>query len=500
MNHNRNSGVLLPIFSLPGDFGIGDFGKGAYQFIDLLKKCGFHYWQVLPFTRTDKCNSPYKSDSAFAGNANFIDIYELGRLGLLTDAEIKSQLGTPDWTVSYDRLNKTRIPLLKKAYARIDDTTRKNIYAFVQTQHWLADYALYMVLKEQSGQDWMDWENKALREYEPDAVAKAKTDYAEQMEYYYFEQYFFYKQWWQLLEYAHKNDIYIIGDMPIYVSFESCDVWSKRELFDLNEKGYPQNVAGVPPDYFSKTGQKWGNPLYNWKKMRESGYAWWKQRLEHTLKMVDKVRIDHFRAFSAYWAVPADAETAVDGKWIKGEGMRFFEEIYQTIDKNAIIAEDLGLQDEELTALLNESGLPGMRVLQFGFLDDEDNMHLPHNYPANMVAYTGTHDNKPLLAYLWELTPSQREYCLRYCGFQGEDWKSGGAYNKAIRSVLKTLWKSHASLVISPIQDLLGYGGDTTVNKPGTSKGNWCFRMTPKAIDDIDVEYLRQLNYLYKRS
>jgi len=495
----RSSGVLLPIFSLPGDFGSGDFGKGAYEFIDLIKKCGFHYWQVLPFTRTDDCNSPYKSDSAFAGNAYFIDLYELGKLGLLTQTEIKSQLGTPDWTVSYDWLQKTRIPLLQKAHSRMDEPLRKKVLSFAAEREWLEDYALYMVLKSESGKDWMDWEDKALRDYDPAAVAEAKERYADKMEYYYFEQYFFFMQWQKVLDYAHKNDVFIIGDMPIYVSFESCDVWSKRSLFDLNEKGYPQNVAGVPPDYFSKTGQKWGNPLYNWQEMRADNYDWWKKRLRHTLKMVDKVRIDHFRAFSAYWAVPAEAEFATEGKWIPGEGMNFFNEIFKTVDKECIIAEDLGIQDEELTALLKDSGLPGMRVLQFGFLTEDDDMHLPHNYPANMVAYTGTHDNKPLLAYLWELTPPEREYCLRYCGFQGQDWKSGGAYNKAIRSILKTLWKSHASLVVSPIQDLLGYGGDTTMNKPGTSEGNWCFRMTPKAIEAIDINYLRDLNSLYKR-
>lgn len=495
----RSSGVLLPIFSLPGDFGCGDFGKGAYKFIDLIKKCGFRYWQVLPFTRTDSCNSPYKSDSAFAGNANFIDLYELASLGLLTPSEIKAQLGTPDWIVSYDRLNKTRTPLLQKAHGRIDKALKKKILDFAAEHDWLEDYALYMVLKNKTGKDWMDWQDSALRNYELNAVSKAKNEYADLMEYYYFEQYFFAQQWNKVLEYAHQNEIYIIGDMPIYVSFESCDVWSKRALFDLNEKGYPQNVAGVPPDYFSKTGQKWGNPLYNWQAMRKDSYAWWKKRLQHTLKMVDKVRIDHFRAFSAYWAVPAEAEFATEGTWIAGEGMRFFNEIFKYVDKESIIAEDLGVQDKELTNLLESSGLPGMRVLQFGFVGEDDDMHLPHNYPHNMIAYTGTHDNKPLLAYLWELSPHKREYCLRYCGFQGEDWKSGGAYNKAIRSILKTLWKSHAGLVIAPIQDLLGYGADTTMNKPGTSEGNWCFRMTPQAIDAIDINYLKDLNALYKR-
>ncbi len=499
MNPNRNSGVLLPIFSLTGPFGCGDFGQGAYDFIDLLKECGFHYWQVLPFTRTDDCNSPYKSDSAFAGNAYFIDLLQLHKAKLITDAELSSQMGYPDWTVSYDLLKK-RKALLQTAASRVSADLKAKINEFAKNMPWLDDYALYQSIKDDTGKDWMDWQDTSLRDYNPDAVATAKTRYAEQMEYYFFEQYIFFTQWQSILEYAHQNDVYIIGDMPIYVSFESSDVWSTRRLFDLDSKGYPLNVAGVPPDYFSKTGQKWGNPLYNWNEMRKDRYQWWKMRLRHTLSLFDKVRIDHFRAFSAYWAVPADAEFATEGRWIQGEGMRFWEEMFKEIPKEAIIAEDLGIQDEQLTKLLHDTKLPGMRVLQFGFLSDDDDMHLPHNYPHNMVAYTGTHDNKPLLAYLWELLPEQRAYCLRYCGFDGEDWKSGGAYNRATRAILKTLWKSHASLVISPIQDLLGYGGDTTMNRPGIAEGNWRFRMTPSAIAAIDRKYLLSLNKLYKRT
>ncbi|MBQ6946659.1 MAG: 4-alpha-glucanotransferase [Clostridia bacterium] len=499
MKNKRSSGVLLPIFSLPGEYGCGDFGKGAYDFIDLIKECGFHYWQVLPFTRTDECNSPYKSDSAFAGNLYFIDLEGLAQMGLLTQAELTAQKGKPDWTVSYDWLAESRKGVLKTAFSRCDETLLAKIRAFAADKEWLQEYALYMALKDATGKDWMDWEDTALRNHEPDAVTAAREKYKEEMEYYYFAQYIFLTQWQKVKAYANQNEIYIIGDMPIYVSFESCDVWSKRELFDLNEKGYPQNVAGVPPDYFSPTGQKWGNPLYNWTQMRKDQYAWWKERLHHTLQLVDKVRIDHFRAFSAYWSVPAEDEDAMGGKWIPGEGMNFLNEIYKTVDPDCIIAEDLGVQDEDLTALLKESNLPGMRVMQFGFLGDDDDMHLPHNYPNNMVAYTGTHDHKPLLAYLWELTPEQRDHCLEYCGFIGKDWKSGGSHHPAIRALISTLWQTHAKLVVAPIQDLCGFGGDTTMNRPGTSKGNWLFRMTPAAMVSIDRAYLRRLNELYKR-
>ncbi len=499
MNYKRSSGVLLPIFSLPGKYGCGDFGKGAYDFIDLIKRCGFHYWQVLPFTRTDECNSPYKSDSAFAGNEYFIDLSALQKMGLLTQEELQENEGTPDWTVSYDWLKQTRIQVLKTAFSRCSPALLSEIYCFAEQREWLEEYALYMSIKEEQKCDWMDWNDPALRNHDQTAITTAKAKYKGQMEFYYFTQYIFWQQWQKVKQYANQNEIYIIGDMPIYVSFESCDVWSKRELFDLNEKGYPQNVAGVPPDYFSPTGQKWGNPLYNWKQMRKDKYDWWKARLQHTLTMVDKVRIDHFRAFSAYWSVPARDETAMNGKWIDGEGMAFLQEIYQTIDKDAIIAEDLGVQDAQLTQLLKESELPGMRVMQFGFLGDEDDMHLPHNYPYNMVAYTGTHDNKPLLAYLWELTPQQRTNCLEYCGFRGEDWKSGGSHNDAIRAMLATLWQSHAKLVVSPIQDICGFGDDTTMNRPGTSKGNWMFRLTYDALASVDHEFLLKLNKRYGR-
>lgn len=499
MNNKRSSGVLLPIFSLPGAYGCGDFGRGAYDFIDLLKECGFHYWQVLPFTRTDECNSPYKSDSAFAGNLYFIDLEGLREMGLLTKEELNGQKGKPDWTVSYDFLEESRKAILQTAFARCDEGLMEKIRAFAADKEWLREYALYMAVKEATGKDWMDWEDAALREHQPEAVAAAAEQYKSEMEYYYFAQYIFLTQWQKVKAYANENGVYIIGDMPIYVSFESCDVWSKRELFDLDEKGYPQNVAGVPPDYFSPTGQKWGNPLYNWAQMRKDQYAWWKDRLHHTLQLVDKVRIDHFRAFSAYWSVPAEDEDAMGGKWIDGEGMNFLNEIYKTVDPECIIAEDLGVQDDQLTALLKDSGLPGMRVMQFGFLGEEDDMHLPHNYPYNMVAYTGTHDNKPLLAYLWELTPPQRDYCLEYCGFIGKDWKSGGSHNPAIRALISTLWQTHAKLVVAPIQDLCGFGGDTTMNRPGTNKGNWLFRMTPQAMASIDRAYLRRLNELYKR-
>jgi 4-alpha-glucanotransferase len=287
--------------------------------------------------------------------------------------------------------------------------------------------------------------------------------------------------------------------MPIYVSYESADCWSNQHLFALNEEGRATEEAGVPPDYFSEDGQRWGNPLYNWSAMKAEGYRWWIDRLQTAGNLFDRVRIDHFRAFSAYWAVPAEAETAKEGQWKQGPGMDFFEVIFQKIDKDLLIAEDLGVQDDALRALLTQTGLPGMRVMQFAFPGMDNGIHLPHNYSANTVAYTGTHDNNTLLGYLWELTPADRRYALDYCGFQGQEWKDGGAKNPAIRAMVRTLWASHAALVMVPVQDLLGYGRDTKMNHPGIAKGNWGYRLTEEAFAQLDPQSYRALSALYNR-
>lgn len=496
----RKSGVLLHISSLMGNYGIGTFGKDARRFIDFLKNAGFHQWQVLPFTRIDICHSPYKSDSAFAGNDLFLDPEDLWERGLLTEEECREcQYPTP-YTTAYDWLLKTRPPIYRKAFARMSETLRKRVKRFAdENAFWLTDYCVYMAAKEATGKDWCDWEEGPLKRHEKEAVARAAEQYAQQIAYHAFIQYLFYEQWSSIKNYANAQEVEIIGDMPIYVSLESVDVWSHRELFELDERGNPARVAGVPPDYFSADGQKWGNPLYDWKAMEADGYAWWRKRLTHAVRLFDRVRIDHFRAFSAYWAVPFTAETAKEGCWETGVGAPFFDTVFKEIPPERIIAEDLGARDQGLVDLLEQTGLPGMRVMQFGFLDEDDNLHLPHNYPCNTVAYSGTHDNNTLLAYLWELTPSQRERCLRYCGFDSSNWKDGGVRNPALRAVLRTLWASHAGLVVAPIQDLCGFGGDTKMNRPGVAEGNWEFRLTESAFEEIDTAYLRELNELYKR-
>ncbi len=496
----RKSGVLMHISSLMGEYGIGTFGKEARRFVDFLQTCGFRYWQVLPFTRTDSCNSPYKSDSAFAGNMLFLDPEELYEKGFLTAEERDACRFSDPYRTDYAALLETRPAIFRKAFARLSDSERKKVAQFLEeNQSWLYDFCVYMAVKEATGADWCDWEDGPLKRHEKQAVDAAAKQYAKEVGYQAFLQYLFDSQWSALKEYANTRGVEIIGDMPIYVSYESADVWSNRELFELDKQGASARVAGVPPDYFSADGQRWGNPLYHWRAMKADGYAWWKQRLCHATRLFDKVRIDHFRAFSSYWAVPADAPTAKEGVWVKGPGYPFFQQIFQEIDRDRIIAEDLGIQDAAVAVLLEKTGLPGMRVMQFGFSDSADNLHLPHNYDRHVVAYSGTHDNTTLLAYLWELTAEQREDCLRYCGFAGENWQEGGAYSPSVRAMLETLWRSHAELIIVPIQDICGFGGDTRMNRPGIAEGNWEFRLTEQAFQEIDRNYLKNINRLYKR-
>lgn len=498
----RHSGVLLHISSLMGDYGIGTFGREAKRFVDFLRAGGFHYWQVLPFTRIDSCNSPYKSDSAFAGNELFIDPEDLYEQGLLTAQELQECRYPTPYATAYSWLKKQRPVMLKAAFGRMDSALERNVQAFTdENRFWLYDYSLYRILQEEQGEDdWRKWKDGPLKWHEEQALSAFAEQHPEQMKYHAFVQYLFYHQWEVVKAYANTNGVQIIGDMPLYVSLESTDVWSHRDLFELDQRGNPARVAGVPPDYFSQDGQKWGNPLYDWSRMEADDYSWWRQRLHHAMNLFDRVRIDHFRAFSAYWVVPAEAETAREGKWEPGVGKPFFDRLCQEIDREQIIAEDLGTRDASLVKLLEETGFPGMRVMQFGFPDPADNLHLPHNYSYHTVAYSGTHDNNTCLAYLWELTPEQREDCLRYCGFSGGDWKEGGARNPAIRAMLRTLWSSHAGLVMAPIQDLCGFGGDTKMNRPGVAEGNWEFRLTREALSQIDVPFLRQLNDVYRRS
>ncbi|MBQ7779419.1 MAG: 4-alpha-glucanotransferase [Clostridia bacterium] len=494
----RSSGILLHVSSLMGPYGIGVFGKDTLRFIDFLKEAGFRAWQVLPFTIPDECNSPYKSVSAFAGNPYFIDPEQLFEEGLITGEELESCKASSPYSVDFIALKAQRSALFAKAFERITPALREKVEKWCAAQSWAADHALYTALQEETGKSWTEWP-EPLRRREPQALEEARARLKPAIEKELFLQYLFFTQWQAVRRYANERGVKIIGDMPIYVALDSVDVWSNQQLFDLDEKGFPAAEAGVPPDYFSADGQRWGNPLYDWDAMKKDGYCWWISRITHAHALFDKIRIDHFRGFSAYWAVPTTAETAKEGAWRQGPGMDFFNILFKYIDREALIAEDLGIRDEGLEQLLEDTGLPGMRVMQFAFIGQDDGMHLPHNYLPNTVAYTGTHDNNTLLGYLWELTPENRRYCLDYCGFEGTTWKDGGAQNPAIRAILRTLWASPAKLIVVPIQDLLGYGGDTKMNRPGIAEGNWSYRLTEEAFAQLHADTYRRLSILYNR-
>ena len=475
----RQSGILMHISSLYGDYSIGNFGKNAKEFVNFLVDNGFSVWQVLPFTVTDEYNSPYKSFSAFGGNPYFIDPEKLYIDGLISADDLRKCKQETPYSCEFERLGKERMNLLRKAYrnSKNHDTVRE----FIASHPRIEAFCRFMTLREQNGlKTWQEWESEEITDYELLGTWQ-------------FIQYEFFTQWAEIKAYANSKGVSIIGDIPIYVSDDSCDVWENRHLFDVDEKGYPTMVAGVPPDYFAKDGQLWGNPLYNWDEMKKDGFGWWKERIDHSLEMFDGVRIDHFRAIESYWAVEATEETARNGKWIKGPGMDFINAIKEGHDDKLIIAEDLGDITDEVRALVEESGFPGMRVFQFGFLDDGNSIHMPHNYIKNSVAYSGTHDNNTIFGFLWESDKDTRRRALDYCGFSGGDW--GGASPLFLRAIFASV----SDLAIIPIQDFLMYGSDTRINTPGVAKGNWSYRVTKEQLDNANKEFFRSLNRIYKR-
>ena len=474
----RGSGVLMHISSLWGDYSSGSFGKSAKEFVDFLADSGFSYWQVLPFLMADEYNSPYKSYSAFAGNPYFIDIDVLREKGLLFKSECEEIRQKTPYSCEFDRMAKTRFELLKSAALRAGNISE--IEEFIKNDPYLDKFTRFMAIREANGdRPWYEW---TTEEYDPEILFTHK-----------FIQYEFFRQWAEIKKYANEKGIKIIGDIPIYVAYDSSDVWGDPDMFLLDEDGKPQAVAGVPPDYFAEDGQLWGNPLYNWERMKADGYAWWAHRMSHMLSMFDGVRIDHFRALESYWSIPYGSETAKSGAWVKGPGEKFIDKLKDIAGDKLIIAEDLGDVTHEVYKLVKYSGFPGMRVFQFGFLSDGDSIHKPHNYENNCVAYTGTHDNNTLLGYVWELDDRTRREMLAYCGYEDADWDSG--YDNIIRTMLR----SSAGLVILPIQDLLGYGSDTRLNIPGKSDGNWSYRVTKGQLDGIDKEKFRRWNRVYGR-
>ena len=474
----RKSGVLMHVSSLWGDYSEGSLGAEAREWIDFLADCGFGVWQVLPFCLTDDCNSPYKSNGAFSVNPNFIDLPTLHRLGLVTDEELQDARQKTPYVCEFDRLREERFALLRRAASRLKDW--RPVEGFLRNHPQTDAFCRFMALKEANGgKEWNEW---TVTEPDEDTL---KT--------WQFTQYEFCCEWAELKAYANSRGVKIIGDIPIYVAYDSADVWANQGLFQLDEKNIPTGVAGVPPDYFCEDGQLWGNPLYDWDAMKKDGYAWWQERIRFMLELFDGVRIDHFRGLESYFSVPAGETTARNGSWIPGPGMDLIRAIEPYCKNKLMIAEDLGVITKEVQALVEESGFPGMRVLQFGFLGDENSPHLPHHYKNHCVAYTGTHDNNTLLGYVWELGEDQRRRMLEYFGFYDADW------NRSYETILRSMFASHAGLLILPVQDLLLYGEDTRINRPGNSQGNWSYRIKREQLWEIRRDTFRGWNRLYGR-
>ncbi|MEQ1589149.1 MAG: 4-alpha-glucanotransferase [Gallionella sp.] len=486
----RASGILLHPTSLPGTFGSGDLGEHAYRFVDWLKAAGQTYWQTLPIGEIGPGNSPYMSSSAFAGNVLMVDLAELGRQGWLSPGDLIPHPQFKENQVDYALTKSFRLRRLRLAALRFtansSEVMRQAFSNFCEEeQDWLDDYALFMAIAEQ--QSWREWQQwpQALVRREDQALRQIEIDCAEDIVFWKFCQWSFSRQWLGLKSYARDRGVHLIGDVPIFVALQSADVWAHQSLFELDESGQPLVVAGVPPDYFSETGQLWGNPLYRWSEHEKNGYRWWIYRIKKSLQYTDLLRIDHFRGFAAYWQIQADAPNAIHGQWMLGPSEKLFYALEKAIPHLPIIAEDLGIITPDVVELRDKFGLPGMRILQFAFGEDESNHYLPHHYVANAVAYTGTHDNDTSKGWWNTISDHEREFAKRYLSCDGQhiQW-----------DMIQALSKSIANTVIYPMQDVLGLGGDSRMNYPGLADGNWEWRFTWEQIQLDQTETLAKLS------
>jgi len=479
-NHKtmRKSGVLLHISSLPGEYSIGSLGNSAFICCDFLSECGFSYWQILPIGICDEYNSPYKSYSAFAGNPYFIDLEILYKNNLISHQTLENQRQKTPYTCEYDTLFRHRFAALYEAAQNFQN--RDAVDKFINNHPEIDAACRFLSLKHSNDQKiFCSWNN---------------FNHDENILYTHrFIQYEFFRQWRMLKEYANTRGIGVIGDMPIYIAHDSAEVFEEPHIFQLDENKYPKRVAGVAPDYFSPKGQVWGNPLYNYDEMKKDGYSFWKRRISFFSNLFDGLRIDHFKGLSGYFSIPAEDKDALRGKTCKAPGMELVKVIKDAAGKMFLIAEDLGSFDSSAEELLNESGLPGMRVIQFGFMNADDSTHRPHHYAKNTVAYTGTHDNNTLLGFLFELDYENRQRFFNYCGYNGSDISEG------IDSIIQTLMSSRSDLVILPIQDILKFGSDTRMNRPGKAEGNWLYRVTEEQLSSIDKRKFYELNKRYSR-
>ncbi|GMQ56055.1 4-alpha-glucanotransferase [Vallitalea sediminicola] len=496
MNNQRLSGILLHPTSFPSKYGIGDLGKGAYEFIDFLVKSKQKLWQVLPLGHTGFGDSPYQSFSSFAGQPLIISLDKLIELGLISNKDTTSTLSLESNQIDYGTVIKYKLSILKKAYDNFLKTNNNFLYKKWLTfcgkeKYWLDDYSLFMACKDYfGGEMWVNWDSDIAHPSEGSRlqwINKLSYD----IDFYKFIQFIFYEQWKALKDYANNHDIIIIGDLPIFTSFDSSDVWADKELFLLDSDGYPTYVAGVPPDYFSPTGQLWGNPLYHWDNHRKTSYRWWISRLAHILKMVDIVRIDHFRGFESYWSVPYGNTTAIEGNWRKGPNEELLNAFIDALGTNLpIIAEDLGIITDEVKKLRDDYNLPGMKILQFAFEDLADNEFLPHNYHYNSICYSGTHDNDTSSGWYNKTPQINKDKVRRYMNTDGRNisW-----------DFIRTCFGSVSKMAIVPLQDILSLDSNARMNIPGSSMGNWQWRYTSNMLTENIVDKLKEITKLYGR-
>ena len=487
----RASGVLLPISSLPSNYGIGTFSKEAYKFVEQLKEAGQTYWQILPLGPTGYGDSPYQSFSTYAGNPYYIDLEALMEEGLLTKEECDAcDFGDNENYIDYEKIYFARFDILRKAYERSNISENQDFIEFKEKNaFWLDDYALYMAVKNKfEGKAWIEWDTD-IRMRENKAMKAYKEELADEITFYEFQQYTFAKQWKKLKDFANENGIKIIGDIPIYVAFDGSDAWSNPKLFQFDEDCKPVAVAGCPPDAFSETGQLWGNPLYDWDYHKKTGYKWWIQRVSYCFELYDVVRIDHFRGFDEYYSIPYGEETAVNGKWMPGPGYDLFKKLNSKLGDMDIIAEDLGFLTDTVLELLKDTGYPGMKILQFAFDPREESDYLPHNYTANSIVYTGTHDNDTVRGWYEVIPDEDKKFAAEYMNNEGtsEDEIHWDFIRLAMASVSDTC--------IIPLQDYLGLGSEARINTPSTLGNNWQWRMGK---EDLTSEVIEKMNYMTK--
>lgn len=495
----RSAGVIMHIASLPGKFGIGTFGKEAYEYVEFLYKSGMRYWQILPLGQTGYGDSPYQSFSAFAGNPYFIDFDILKDEGILSKAEyINENYGDNEEYIDYGLLFNIKYIVLRRAYENFKKShnflLKEYFESFKEENNWWLDnYSLYMAVKGKFNlASWQEWDDD-IKKRRPEAIELYRNELSDKIEFWSFIQFLFFKQWNELKSYANEKGIKIIGDMPIYVAEDSADVWSNPEAYLIYEETLkPISIAGCPPDAFSETGQLWGNPLYDWNYMEKTGYKWWIKRVEESLKLYDVVRIDHFRGFESYWEIPYGDTTAINGEWVKGPGIKLFNAIKESLGEINVIAEDLGFLTKEVKEFLEETGFPGMKVLQFAFDEREESNYLPHTYTNNCIAYTGTHDNDTFRGW-FELTGNKSDvkYCKEYLALTEEEGYNWG--------FIRGAWASVADVSIALMQDFLNLGNETRVNFPSTLGENWKWRIKEGSYNTELADKIYKYTKMYGR-